>query len=235
MRNHRSKKELFHQPNRKIADGFSSILSKVLEGSSSFDVTKYSRKDEVQALREAYRHHALVSKSPAAGSSAVTRTAASHTLLECEGRCRATNERLRRGHISDSTRQILDFARDHFRKVFGPYSDSTLLTVIGLGRHGPGSSLTNTRGRVSQYFKYSDLPYSCSSRAMPYFQYAISSDRAWMDILLDKGIPFVPSSRLHAELMAFKAWVQCEEDDGIAYRDWETDRKSTRLNSSHRL
>ena len=33
---------------------------------------------------------------------------------------------------------------------------------------------------------------------------------------------------------AWKAlWARCKDGDTQAYRDWETDRKSTRLNSSH--
>ena len=40
--------------------------------------------------------------------------------------------------------------------------------------------------------------------------------------------------------VAYNAWVEGDVVDVVyksdgAYRDWETDRKSTRLNSSHRL
>ena len=33
-------------------------------------------------------------------------------------------------------------------------------------------------------------------------------------------------------VVAFKYFIDGEDDEGL-YRDWETDRKSTRLNSSH--
>ena len=43
----------------------------------------------------------------------------------------------------------------------------------------------------------------------------------------------IPKGDARAILAEFYEWIEPEGDD--LYRDWETDRKSTRLNSSHRL
>lgn len=53
------------------------------------------------------------------------------------------------------------------------------------GRHGPGSSLCTQRGRVTPYYKWSDLPYTCTPNARPLTIQAIESDPRWIGALDD--------------------------------------------------
>ena len=51
---------------------------------------------------------------------------------------------------------------------------------------------------------------------------------------MDDVIDFV-LLRIQVELEKFQKTKTIPHDNRGKYRDWETDRKSTRLNSSHRL
>ena len=50
-----------------------------------------------------------------------------------------------------------------------------------------------------------------------------------------KIVTQIKSGGKHNQSPAEAFDIAFKKPDGIAYRDWETDRKSTRLNSSHRL
>ena len=55
--------------------------------------------------------------------------------------------------------------------------------------------------------------------------------------LKDKKYSFLFDKHLENEYVCFDCettGLDPKNDDNISYRDWETDRKSTRLNSSHR-
>ena len=45
----------------------------------------------------------------------------------------------------------------------------------------------------------------------------------------------MPLTQVNAQMLDGAITANSSGNVGIGYRDWETDRKSTRLNSSHRL
>ena len=53
--------------------------------------------------------------------------------------------------------------------------------------------------------------------------------------LIDKAVAFINPQGAVDRLIARQKLTKFEYDAVKYYRDWETDRKSTRLNSSHRL
>lgn len=68
--------------------------------------------------------------------------------------------------------------------------------VYTCAKHGPGTSLSPMyrNGKTTSYFKWSTLPYSVTSSALPYARAAIESDPRWVGALQDwyrrkEGIP----------------------------------------------
>jgi hypothetical protein len=84
---------------------------------------------------------------------------------------------------SESTRHLLPRMRRFIRAVLG---ECSVPDILSGARHGPGSSLATTKGRVSKYFKFSDLPYTVTREASDYGWSLIRSDERWYNALKEE-------------------------------------------------
>nr|UJQ85325.1 MAG: hypothetical protein 3 [Leviviridae sp.] len=148
------------------------------------------------------------------------------TLLRCEEKCRLTNERIR---TERSPSWVLR-ARSILWDVLGELQPSLVMKMISSGKHGPGSTLSNSGGKVTPYYKYMDLPYTVTKRCYKYALAAISSNPRWMNILEDSGrrkeIPPFGCPLYQKELMLFQECVEIVDSDRITFvpKDARTDR-----------
>lgn len=148
---------------------------------------------------------------------------------EAERKCAETNKRLR-----DMPLQALPSwlfrARGLIANVLGYLEPSLLMKIILMGKHGPGSTSSNTGGRVTPYYKYADFPYTVTSRAARYAYAAISSDPHWFEVLEASGrrskIPNPDAPRFLRELALFQDCVEVVEPDMVTFvpKDYRTDR-----------
>lgn len=85
------------------------------------------------------------------------------------------------GH--ETTRALLPRMRRFIARVLGECSPEL---ISSLAKHGPGSSFATTKGRVSSYFKYADLPYTVTKDALDYGWSLIRSDERWYNALKEE-------------------------------------------------
>lgn len=115
------------------------------------------------------------------------RDAAIQKWVAAERSCRRANKRIRHflsrpsrlARRSPSLPGILSHARWYVEKVLGSFENFSLLE----GRHGPGSSLCTEADKVTWYYKYHDLPYSVTDRAMQLARDSIAHHEQWVGAL----------------------------------------------------
>lgn len=105
------------------------------------------------------------------------------TVRKAEDQCKHFNDT---GYLSlcaggEFSESILTDARRFLGKVLG--TAPPIRRICEEGRHGPGANLDTSKGRVSSYDKYSNIPYSCTRRAAGYARYMIESDERWFNAL----------------------------------------------------
>lgn len=74
------------------------------------------------------------------------------------------------------------YARTFLSKLLGEELPSRKKLTLW-SRHGPGANLDTKSGRVSQYFKYADWPYSCTKDALWEARCLITADERWLGAL----------------------------------------------------
>ena len=80
-------------------------------------------------------------------------------------------------------RHLLSHAKGFLKKLL---TDKVpLRAVFNNAHHGPGANLDTFEGYVDKYFKYRDLPYSCTPAAAGYARFMIESDQRWYYTLVD--------------------------------------------------
>lgn len=150
-------------------------------------------------------------------------------FFNAEQKCMETNERLK----SVKTQELPHWVHPCRRIIYdilGELTPSAIMTMIKEGRHGPGSTLSSRDNRVSQYYKYFDLPYTVTPRARLYALAAISSDPKWIDYLESTGrrteIPPPGSSRVQKELSLLNTVIEEVASDKITFvpKTCKTDR-----------
>lgn len=158
------------------------------------------------------------------------RAAAISKWKQAEDKCKETNERLR---VSVSNRDIPSWvwiARGLIADLLPNLEPSLLMTIIKMGKHGPGSTKSNSGGRVTPYYKYHDLPYTSTTTASRYAFAAMSSDRHWMEVLESSGrraeVPLPNEPLWVTDLAIMKQCVTLVESDVITFvpKDCRTDR-----------
>lgn len=146
---------------------------------------------------------------------------------QSEQKCKETNLRLSSDLDGPSW---LPRARQLAAEVLGDLSPERVMNIITLGTHGPGSTLSSVKNRVSAYYKFADLPYTCTAQALPYAYAAITSDQKWMDYIKRRvqlpTIPMEGSSRVQVELMYLTRAIEVVDSDKITFtpKDCQTDR-----------
>jgi hypothetical protein len=147
--------------------------------------------------------------------------------LRAENQCRDTNERLK---SCDELPRWVYRARQICSDILGELTPSLTMKIIRGGAHGPGSTLSSKGNRVSEYYKYFDLPYTCTKAAKLYGYAAISSDPKWVSFLETRGvrveIPPLGSPQYQKELTLFDQVVELKDSDKLTFvpKDCRTDR-----------
>lgn len=150
-----------------------------------------------------YQISAYLKKFPFTGNSAIRRQTALTGFFAAEEVCKKANARLHSTGIYPSSlpRNPLKDMRRFVRIVLG---DTVPLDEVSYHmRHGPGSSLCTSKGRVTTYYKYRDLPYTVSRDAWAYARAAILCDPRWYGAVQEdyrkrNNIPFhMPISQDH--------------------------------------
>lgn len=160
-----------------------------------------------------YQLSAFLKKFPFPGDSDRRTATALKGFMEAEAACGDYNRIARKSFAAFSDQdEIMQSAvpimRDFIRRVLG---DSVELTAVTeFARHGPGSSFVTRDGRVTEYFKYSDLPYTVTEDCQAYARLLIENDERWYGALQDRyrndnGIPiWAPISDDHLFGWAFE-------------------------------
>lgn len=155
------------------------------------------------------------------------RANATKKWTDAEVRCKNTNDRL--STIVEGP-SWLPRARQLAARILGDLSPSLVINIISDGFHGPGSTRSSHGNRTSAYYKFADLPYTCTKRALPYAYAAITSDPKWMEYIRQRislpTIPIAGASTCQVQLMYLTRAIEVEDSDKITFvpKDCQTDR-----------
>lgn len=81
---------------------------------------------------------------------------------------------------------VLDEMRYDIARLLGEYPNVD--RVVELSKHGPGTSVLGhlyNKGKTTNFFKWSTLPYTCTVDCVPYAKKAILEDPRWIGALDD--------------------------------------------------
>lgn len=135
-----------------------------------------------------YQVCALLKKYPL--NNDLAKDAALNGFLKYEKHCDAFQKenikalfRLNRSHPDYVG--IIDDVREDISRLLG--TRPNVQRIFECATHGPGSAVgfEESQGKITNYFKWSELPYTVSSSAKPYAQDCIESDPRWIGALLD--------------------------------------------------
>jgi hypothetical protein len=149
--------------------------------------------------------------------------------LNAEIKCEETNERL--GSLrKEELPQFIWRAKELIFRVLGELTAKKLMYILDSGNHGPGSTLSSNGNRVTEYYKYLDLPYTVTESAKPYAYAAISQSPRWLEFLESSGrrkeVPPPHASRAYRELQILNECVEVVDSDKVTFvpKDVKTDR-----------
>lgn len=142
----------------------------------------------VSTFAKLYQVGALIKKYPFKGLDTFTPALEKFSLLE--KRCKLYNTQNYRALLSLNKSHprffgVLDDLREEIYGLIGDAPD--IDSVYANGLHGPGQTAGGqfSGGRVTEYFKYTTLPYTVSTNALPHAKAAIESDPRWIGGLID--------------------------------------------------
>lgn len=164
----------------------------------------------------------LLKKYPFASdeSSLNPRATAELNLRAAEVSCRVVNERLRAVERPDIPSWV-PRAQQLIAETLGDLVPELIMKIISSGTHGPGATLSSVGDRTTPYYKYMDLPYTCTKNALPYAYAAMSSNPKWVDLLESKGprksIPPLGCPQYQKELTLFDSCVDVVKHDRITF------------------
>ena len=150
----------------------------------------------VEQFHAKYQAAAFLKKYQFPGDAESRRDVAISGFLSAEAVCDEVNSSDRFGRnlsLNSALAEALPHMREFCSLVLGNLVD--LQSVEDNARHGPGSSLCTTKGRVTKYFKYSDLPYTVTASSRAYAKSLIQGDERWFGALSEEyrdrhGIPY---------------------------------------------
>lgn len=150
--------------------------------------SKRSTESSIAVMRAKTQVSSLLKKFQFKSDSKSRRSAAIEKFLTAEQACGAFNRKGRSFVFldTDSTDEasVFQYARQFLSKLLGeglPHPEALTLW----SRHGPGANLDTQYGSTSQYFKYSEWPYSCTLDALQEARSAIKRDERWLGALED--------------------------------------------------
>lgn len=141
----------------------------------------------ISKVRAKYQLSALLKKFRFETDKDKREANATRKFIEAEAVCQDYNHS---GYKSlafgetESNACIFTYARSFLSKVLGENCLSKDL-ITRWSRHGPGSNLDTLKGQSSVYLKNRNWPYSCTSAALPFARFLISTDKRWLGFLED--------------------------------------------------
>ena len=142
----------------------------------------------VSTFAKLYQVGALIKKYPFKGLDTFTPAFEKFSLLE--QRCKLYNEQNYRSLIKLNKAHprffgVLNDLRKEVYDLIGAAPEIDLVYASGL--HGPGQTAGGQfrNGEVTEYFKFTTLPYTVSTLASPHAKAAIESDPRWIGGLMD--------------------------------------------------
>jgi hypothetical protein len=135
-----------------------------------------------------YQVGSLLKKYPEKGAN--SRQAAFSKFFQLEERCRLYNSENYKALLAISTRHpdflgVVEEMQNDILRLIGEFPN--VGSVYYNAKHGPGMSIgaLYSEGRVTEFYKWSNLPYSCTRNCIPYAKEAILSDPRWIGALDD--------------------------------------------------
>lgn len=142
----------------------------------------------VSTFAKLYQVGALIKKFPFKGLDTFSPALEKFSLLE--ERCRLYNTQNFRALVKLNKSHprffgVLDELRKEIQLLIGDAPDLDLVYANGL--HGPGQTAGGQfkNGKVTEFFKYSTIPYTVSSQALPHAKAVINQDPRWIGALID--------------------------------------------------
>lgn len=202
-------------------------LTARIESSTSL----YSRDNSVLYVRTVRQLCAFLKKFPFTQEEYAhdRRATAIEKWKSAEDQCATTNARLcnlRREEIPS----WVTIAQRLIQDVLQDLPAERVMKIISHGQHGPGQTLSNIGNRTTNYYKFADLPYTCTKSALSYAYAAISSDPQWMDFLEGSGrrtcVPSPDMPLYQKQLMLLEQCVEIVDHDRVTFvpKDAKTDR-----------
>lgn len=147
-----------------------------------------SHVSNVSSFGKLYQVGALIKKFPFKGQD--TFSPALKKFLQCEEKCRLYNTQNFRAlvKLSASHPKYYGLLKDLREEIHGLIGDAPdLNSVYANGKHGPGKTAGGQmkNGCVTEFFKYTTLPYTVTKSAKPHAIACIESDPRWIGGLID--------------------------------------------------
>lgn len=138
---------------------------------------------DISEWRLGYGMASLVRKFQFPGDNIARKELALTKFKIAERDCSRYNTRGHREQSqSEQFHKMESAVRNQISRIIGDLlPDFELLT--NRARHGPGSDSGTSKGRISQYFKYSEWPYDVTLQALPYARDMIAQDARWLGAL----------------------------------------------------
>lgn len=118
---------------------------------------------------------ALIKKFPFEGSESDAEIASMKKFMEAEARCRGTNEKFRRRDFGPDLFQILTDASITFNNILGDFRRQ-YHSILEEAKHGPGSTLCLRGSEVTDYWKWSEFPWSANVATTQFFKDLLAQD-----------------------------------------------------------
>lgn len=138
----------------------------------------------VPNVRAKYQLATLLKKYRFATNKDIRLKAAKEVFFRAEEQCFAFNQsgwKKLSVASDDFMLGVNTYALAFIRKVLGDEVPKNLL--VDWSRHGPGSTLSTQKGKVSNYYKFGTWPYDCTESALPHAVELIKTDERWLGAL----------------------------------------------------
>nr|APG77127.1 hypothetical protein [Beihai levi-like virus 33] len=186
-------------------------------------IQKYDRDTNIVSIRMERQLMAFLKKFPFTKEEGArdTRSAAIQKWKSAEDKCRETNDRIKGTAHADLPKWV-SRAKELISEVLGDILEPSVMTkVMTSGSHGPGATLSSCGTRVTQYYKYHDLPMSVTRAAAPYALAVIRNNPTWLSHLENSGrrtrLPRQGATRSEIDRMIFLDCVTFTDSDRITF------------------
>lgn len=142
----------------------------------------------VSTFGKLYQVGALIKKYPFKGLDTFTPALEKFSLME--RRCYNYNTQNHRAllKLNEAHPRFFGVLDDLRKEIYGLIGDAPDIdSVYANGLHGPGQTAGGqfTNGMVTDFFKYTTLPYTVSRQALPHARTMIERDPRWIGALID--------------------------------------------------